>query len=99
MRACRNVAKARDVAHGQPWGSLGRRGHRTAASPPACARGGGTSDGGGGGGVVLPHGRGRRRVCDTRGTVRRRTRRRLPGGHGPVNEEVGLQKVSDAGGS
>jgi hypothetical protein len=36
--------------------------------------------------------------CDIPGAVRRRTRRRLPGGHGPGQWEVGLQKVADAGG-
>jgi hypothetical protein len=38
-------------------------------------------------------------VCDTPGAVRRRTRRRLPGGHAPVRSVVGLRLVSDAGGS
>jgi hypothetical protein len=38
-------------------------------------------------------------VGDPPGGVRRRTRRRLPGGHAPGQEGVDLRKVSDAGGS
>src|SRR5262249_4138513 len=36
---------------------------------------------------------------ETAAALRRRTRRRLPGGHGPLQWVVSLQKVSDAGGS
>jgi hypothetical protein len=93
-----DAATVRDAAHGPKQGAMGRRGRRTAMPPNPRAVCGKTSGGAGDGGVP-PHGSGWRRVGDTRGAVRRKTRRRLPGGHGLGQWEVGLQKVSDAGGS
>jgi hypothetical protein len=84
-----DAATVRDAAHGHQQGALGRRGRRTAMSPNPRAVCGETSGGAGDGGVVPPHGSGRRRIGDARGAVRQRTRRRLPGGHGLGQWEVG----------